>query len=70
MSRGAQIREVCRRHNITEQTFFRWRKKCGGLDVSDARKLEVLESENAKLKRLVAEQLLVIEGLKEFAEKK
>jgi putative transposase len=65
-----QIREVCRRHNITEQTFFRWRKKYGGLDVSDARKLKVLESENAKLKRLVAEQLLVIEGLKEFSGKK
>jgi putative transposase len=67
---GVQVREVCRRHNITEQTFFRWCKKYGGLDVSDARKLKVLESENAKLKRLVAEQLLVIEGLKEFARKK
>jgi len=67
---GVQICEVCRRHNITEQTFFRWRKKYGGLDVSDARKLKVLESENAKLKRLVAEQLLVIEGLKEFSGKK
>lgn len=67
---GVQVREVCRRHDITEQTFFRWRKKYGGLDVSDARKLKVLESENAKLKRLVAEQLLVIEGLKEFAGKK
>lgn len=65
-----QIREVCRRHNITEQTFFRWRNKYGGLDVSDARKLKGLESENAKLKRLVAEQLLVIEGLKEFSQKK
>jgi putative transposase len=67
---GVQIRDMCRRHNITEQTFFRWRKKYGGLDVSDARKLKVLESENAKLKRLVAEQLLVIEGLKEFSGKK
>ena len=67
---GVQVREVCRRHNITEQTFFRWRKKYGGLDVSDARKLKVLESENARLKRLVAEQLLVIEGLKVFAGKK
>jgi len=67
---GAQIREVCRRHNVTEQTFFRWRNKYGGMDVSDARKLKVLESENAKLKRLVAEQLLVIEGLKEFSGKK
>lgn len=67
---GVQVWEVCRRHDITEQTFFRWRKKYGGLDVSDARKLKVLESENAKLKRLVAEQLLVIEGLKVFAGKK
>ncbi len=67
---GAQVREVARRHNITEQTFFRWRHKYGGLEVSDARKLKVLESENAKLKRLVAEQLLVIDGLKEFAGKK
>ena len=67
---GVQIREVCRRHNITEQTFFRWRNKFGGMDVSDARRLKVLEGENAKLKRLVAEQLLVIEGLKEFSGKK
>ena len=69
-SPGVQIREICRRHNVTEQTFFRWRNKYGGMDVSDARKLKVLESENAKLKRLVAEQLLVIEGLKEFSGKK
>lgn len=67
---GIQIRDVCRRHNITEQTFFRWRRRYGGLEVSDARRLKVLEAENAKLKRLVAEQLLVIEGLKEFAGKK
>jgi len=67
---GVQIREVCRRHNITEQTFFRWRNKYGGMEVSDARRLKTLEGENAKLKRLVAEQLLVIEGLKEFSGKK
>lgn len=67
---GATIRELCRRHNITEQTFFRWRNKYGGMEVSDARRLKELEGENAKLKRLVAEQLLVIEGLKEFAGKK
>lgn len=65
-STGVQVRELCRRYNVAEQTFFRWRNKYGGLDVPDARKLKVLESENAKLKRLVAEQLLVIEGLKEF----
>ncbi len=67
---GIQIRELCRRHNITETTFFRWRRKYGGMDVPDARRLKDLEGENAKLKRLVAEQLLVIEGLKEFAGKK
>ena len=67
---GVQIRELCRRHNLTEQTSFRWRNKCGGgLDVPDARKLKVLEGANAKFKRLVAGQLLVIEGLKEFSGK-
>lgn len=67
---GTQIRDVCREHNIAEQTFFRWRNKYGGMEVSDARKLKELEGENAKLKRMVAEQMLVIEGLKEFAAKK
>lgn len=67
---GLQIREFCRKQNITEQTFFRWRNKYGGMDVSDARRLKDLESENAKLKWLLAEQLLVIDGLKEFAGKK
>ena len=64
------IREVCKRHNITEQAFFRWRNRLGGMDVSDARRLKEMEAENAKLKRLVAEQLLVIDGLKEFSRKK
>ncbi len=67
---GIQIRELCRRHNITEQTFFRWRNKFGGMEVPDAQRLKTLESENARLKRLVAEQLLVIDGLKEFSTKK
>ena len=67
---GVVIRDVCRRHNITEQTFFRWRSKFGGMTVSDARRLKDLESENAKLKKIVAEQMLAIEGLKEIAAKK
>jgi putative transposase len=67
---GAQIRDIVRKHNIAEQTFFRWRNKYGGMDVSEARRLKELEGENAKLKRLVAEQLLVIDGLKEFSGKK
>ena len=64
---GAEIRTVCRKSNITEQTFYRWRNKYGGMDVPDARRLKSLEAENAKLKRLVAEQLLAIDALKEFS---
>ncbi len=64
------IREVCRQHNVSEQTFYRWRDRYGGMEVADARRLKELESENAKLKRLVAEQMLVIDGLKEFSRKK
>jgi len=67
---GVVIRDVCRKHNITEQTFFRWRSKYGGMTVSDACRLKDLESENAKLKKIVAEQMLAIEGLKEIATKK
>ncbi|HEY3325666.1 MAG TPA: IS3 family transposase [Novimethylophilus sp.] len=67
---GAVIREICRKHNITEQTFFRWRNKFGDMTVSDARRLKELESENARLKKIVAEQMLAIEGLKEIAAKK
>lgn len=64
------IKALCKKHNITEQTFFRWRNKYGGMDVPDARRLKDLEAENAKLKRMVAEQLLVIDGMKEIVRKK
>lgn len=64
------IRVLCKKHNLTEQTFFRWRNKFGGLDVPDARRLKNLECENARLKRLVAEQMLVIDGMKEIVRKK
>jgi len=64
------IRGVCARHNITEQTFFRWRRKFGGMDVAEARKLRELERENAELKRMVAEQALDIRMLKEVNSKK
>lgn len=63
---GAAVQAITRKHNISEQTFYRWRNKYGGLEVSDARKLKALEAENAKLKKLVAEQVLAIETLKEF----
>jgi putative transposase len=65
-SKQESIREVCKRLSITEQTFFRWRNKFGGMDVAEAKRLKELESEKAKLKRMLAEQLLVIEGLKAF----
>ena len=64
------IKALCKKHNLTEQTFFRWRNKFGGLDVPDARRLKELESENLRLKRLVAEQMLVIDGMKEIVRKK
>ncbi len=64
------IKALCRKHNITGQTFFRWRNKFGGLDVPEARRLKDLESENTRLKRLVAEQMLVIDGMKEIVRKK
>lgn len=64
------IRDICKQINISEQTFYRWRDKFGGMEVADARRLKELESENAKLKRMVAEQMLVIDGLKEFSRKK
>ena len=67
---GAQIREVYRRHNITDQTLIRWRRRFGRLDVPDARKLKSLEAEYAKLKKILVDQMLVIERLKEFSGKK
>ena len=67
---GAAAAELCRKHGISDATFYTWRSKYGGMEVSDARKLKGLEEENAKLKKLLAEQMLVIDGLKEFAGKK
>ena len=64
------IREVCRRHNLTEQTFYRWRNKYGGMDVSEVKRLRELEKENAELKKIVAEQILDIRMLKDVNSKK
>jgi putative transposase len=61
------VREACRKHNITEQTFFRWRKKFGGMEVSEAKKLRNLERENAELKKVVAELTLDNRMLREVA---
>lgn len=64
------IKDICKKRNITETTFYKWRKQYGGMEVSDVRKLKSLEQENAKLKKLLAEQMLITESLKEIAEKK
>ena len=67
---GVKISDACRSHGITEQTYYRWRKKYGGMEVSEARRLKELEEENARLKRLVADQALDIQILKEVNSKK
>ena len=64
------IRTLCRQHNITEQTYYRWRNKYGGLEVSALRQLKALERENSELKRLVAEQALDIWMLRDVNGKK
>ena len=67
---GAQVREVSRRLGITEQTFYRWRTRFGGMEVSDAKRLRELEDENRRLKRLVADLSLDNQILKDVNSKK
>jgi putative transposase len=62
--------DVCRKHGISSATFYKWKAKYGGLDVSDAKRLRSLEDENAKLKRLLAEAMLDNAMLKDIAAKK
>ena len=61
---------MCRKHAISEQTFYRWKKKYGGLDVTEAKRLKGLEDENSKLKRLVADKELMIQGMQEVLKKR
>ena len=63
---GATAIEVCRRHGISEQTFYRWRSKLGRLEPSDAKRLREVESENARLKKMVAELMLDKAALQEL----
>ena len=67
---GAKTADVCRKHGISDATFYKWKAKYGGLDVSDAKRLKALEAENAKLKRLLAEAMLDNAMLKDIASKK
>jgi putative transposase len=66
---GGSNQEICRKNGITEQTFYRWRSKYGGMQVSDAKRLKELEAENRKLKQLLAESHLDNAALKEVLSK-
>ena len=67
---GGTTVDVCRRHGISTATFYAWKAKYGGLEVSEARRLKVLEDENTKLERLLADAMLDNAGLKDLLAKK
>lgn len=67
---GARTGDLCRQFGITEQTFYRWKSKYGGLEISEAKRLKSLEDENRRLKHIVAEQALDIAALKGVLGKK
>ena len=67
---GAKTADVCRRYGISEATFYAWKAKFGGLDVSEARRLKALEDENMKLKKLLADAMLDNVALKDLLAKK
>lgn len=67
---GVPVKELCRRHGFSEASYYLWRSKFGGMDVSDAKRLKILESENARLKKLLAESILENEVTREALRKK
>jgi putative transposase len=66
---GLPVAELCRKHGISDATFYTWRSKYGGMEASDARRLKALEEENRKLKKLLAEQMLDAATLREMLAK-
>ena len=68
--KGVAVKELCRRHNFSEASYYLWRSKFGGMDVSDAKRLKALEAENARLKKLLAESMLENEVTQEALRKK
>ena len=68
--RGVGVKELCRKHGFSEASYYLWRSKFGGMDVSDARRLKTLEVENAKLKKLLAESMLENDVSREALRKK
>jgi putative transposase len=67
---GVPAKEICRKHNISDATFYTWRKKYRGMETEDIRRLKQLEAENAKLKRLLADSMLDNDALKAALSKK
>jgi putative transposase len=67
---GAKVSDLCRELGVSVGTFYNWRSKYGGLEVNEAKRLRELESENGKLKRLLAEKLLEVEAMKDVLSKK
>jgi putative transposase len=67
---GSPTADVCRKHGVSSATFYKWKAKFGGLDVSDAKRLKALEDENAKLKKLLAETVLDNAILKDINSRK
>jgi putative transposase len=67
---GVSVTDLCREHGISEQTYHRWKRKYGGMDVSEAKRLKSLEDENKRLKRLVADLTLDNQMLKDVVSKK
>lgn len=66
---GLGVKELCREHGISDATFYKWRSKYGGMEVPAAKRLKALEAENAKLKKMLAEQMLDMATLKEMLAK-
>ena len=67
---GVPVKDLCRRHGFSEASYYLWRSKFGGMSVPDAKRLKALESENAKLKKLLAEAILENEAVREVLRKK
>ncbi len=67
---GLKVTEICRKHGISEQTFFRWKSKYGGMGASEVKRLKALEEENRRLKQLVAEKELDLQAMKTIIEGK
>jgi putative transposase len=69
-SAGSSAKELCRKYGMTEQTFYRWKAKYGDMELSDIKKMQAMQDENTRLKRIIANQALEIDGIRLLLEKK